>query len=94
MVTAGEGAAAVRSPRGLLYHRYHVDAVGVVRRAVIVSPRLTMCSIWRPPCAVASRGTEEPGDPLKMRLAMVARSYDPCATCSRNVAGLGFCLDA
>jgi sulfhydrogenase subunit alpha len=94
-VTAGEGAAAVESPRGLLYHRYHVDAVGVVRRAVIVSPAshnvLNLEAALR---AVASRGTEEPGDPLKMRLAMVARSYDPCATCSRNVAGLGFCLDA
>lgn len=94
-VTAGEGAAAVESPRGLLYHRYRVDAGGAVREAVIISPAshnvLNMEAAVR---AVASQETEERGDPLRMRLAMVARSYDPCATCSRNVAGLGFCLDA
>lgn len=94
-VTVGEGAAAVESPRGLLYHRYRVDAGGAVREAVIISPAshnvLNMEAAVR---AVASQETEERGDPLRMRLAMVARSYDPCATCSRNVAGLGFCLDA
>ena len=56
-VTAGEGAAAVESPRGLLYHRYRVDAGGAVREAVIISPAshnvLNMVSRRAP---VASQG--------------------------------------
>ena len=35
---AGNGCAATEAPRGILYHRYVVDAEGTIEKAVIVPP--------------------------------------------------------
>lgn len=94
-VAAGEGAAATESPRGLLYHRYSIDAGGMVREAEIASPTShNIRSIEDDLRTVALQTLDAPSDDLRLRLEMLVRSYDPCATCSRDVPGLSLCLDA
>jgi coenzyme F420-reducing hydrogenase alpha subunit len=84
-VRAGEGCAATEAPRGLLYHRYRIDAQGLVEFAKIV-----------PPTAQNYRRMEDdlrlllPGvlDRSEAEIAQVCenlvRTYDPCISCSTH----------
>ena len=83
--TAGEGCAASEAPRGLLYHRYAVDAAGKVLFAKIVPPTSqNLAQIeadlhrWIPSIlnddeTVQSRQCEN-----------LVRCYDPCISCSTH----------
>ena len=44
--------------------------------------------------AAAQQALDLPGDNLRLRLEMLVRSYDPCATCSRDIPGLSLCMNA
>src|SRR5262249_31010439 len=82
---SGEGCAATEAPRGLLYHRYAVDAEGKVQFAKIVPP--------------ASQNQGQLEDDLRHYLPpnvsgddqataigceRLVRSYDPCISCSTH----------
>ena len=79
------GCAATEAPRGLLYHRYEIDADGKVREAKIVPPtsqnqaQIEMdLRRWVPQCisrddALLSRQCEN-----------LIRCYDPCISCSTH----------
>ena len=82
---AGEGCAATEAPRGLLYHRYHIDDDGKVTFAKIVPP--------------TSQNQRQIEDDLRVLLPQILddderktamgcerliRSYDPCISCSTH----------
>ncbi len=81
----GIGAAATEAPRGLLYHRYGIDANGLVTVANIVPPTSQNqgqieddLRHYLP--AVVSR----PDDEVAHACERLVRSYDPCISCSTH----------
>jgi coenzyme F420-reducing hydrogenase alpha subunit len=82
---AGEGSGASEAPRGLLYHRYRIDSLGLVQSAKIVPPTaqnlprieedlLTLAPrLVRLALPVATRQAED-----------LVRAYDPCISCATH----------
>ncbi|MGW7409961.1 Ni/Fe hydrogenase subunit alpha [Streptomyces sp. NPDC054833] len=89
---AGVGHGATEAPRGLLYHRYEIDAAGLVTSALLVPPtaqnqgaieddlrRLTQHAI----------GEHDPDDAeLTALCERVIRNHDPCISCSTHFLDL------
>ena len=86
----GVGFGATEAPRGLLWHRYEVDAQGRILSARIVPPtsqnqarieedlRLTL----------QSYGLERSDDELRQIGERVIRNYDPCISCATHFLDL------
>ena len=82
---AGEGAAATEAPRGVLYHRYAVEADGSVRQATIIPPTSqNQAQIESDLTAWAPRAAS--GDELATarQFENLVRCYDPCISCSTH----------
>jgi sulfhydrogenase subunit alpha len=79
------GCAATEAPRGLLYHRYRLDDMGVIQEAKIV-----------PPTSQNQRTIEDdlrqfvtprialPEDQLTWQCEQMVRNYDPCISCATH----------
>ena len=82
---AATGAAATEAPRGLLYHRYSVDAEGRVTAADIVPPTSQNQGQIEDdlrhylPDVIAG-----PDDQVALACERLVRSYDPCISCSTH----------
>ena len=86
---AGTGHGVSEAPRGILYHRYTVDAAGIVTAATIT-----------PPTSQNQRGVEADlarfvqahleldDDELQWRCEQAIRNYDPCISCSTHFLDL------
>ncbi|WP_322800304.1 Ni/Fe hydrogenase subunit alpha [Thermoflexus sp.] len=84
-VRAGTGFGASEAPRGLLYHRYRINADGLIEEAKIV-----------PPTAQNQRRIEDdlrklvpcllplPKDQITWRCEQAIRNYDPCISCATH----------
>jgi coenzyme F420-reducing hydrogenase alpha subunit len=82
---AGVGHGCTEAPRGILYHRYRLDAAGVIVDAKIV-----------PPTSQNQRSIEDdlrafvPGqmhlddERLTWRCEQAVRNYDPCISCATH----------
>ena len=82
---AGIGHAATEAPRGLLYHRYEIDAAGLIREAQIVPPtsqnqgqietelRAMLMDVLALDDAAATQ-----------RCEALIRNYDPCISCATH----------
>lgn len=82
---AGEGAHATEAPRGLLYHRYAVDAAGLIAAARIVAPtsqnlKRIEDDLWQYVPGVLGLPLEE----ATLRCEQLVRSYDPCISCATH----------
>jgi sulfhydrogenase subunit alpha len=83
VVRAGRGAAATEVPRGTLFHAYELDGDGRVVSADVITPTAQNFSNAEDQFrAVVRDGRSESDEELRRRLAMVARAYDPCVSCS------------
>lgn len=83
---AGIAYACTEAPRGLLWHRYEIDADGLVVSARIVPPtsqnqarieedlRLSLINF----------GLDHPDDALRLQCEKVIRNYDPCISCATH----------
>jgi sulfhydrogenase subunit alpha len=87
-VRSTAGAAAAEVPRGTLFHSYEVDSDGRIAAADVVTPTAQNLSNAEDQL----RATVEQGlragvsdSDIEHRLAMVARAYDPCLSCSVHV---------
>ncbi len=81
----GTGAAATEAPRGLLYHRYQVDAKGLVATANIVPPtsqnQAQIESDLREYLpAIIAQSDED----VARNCERLVRSYDPCISCATH----------
>lgn len=82
---AGRGAAATEAPRGLLYHRYNLDAAANILEAKIVPPTSqNQCSIEDDLRAIAPTLVALPHADARARAEHAIRNYDPCISCATH----------
>jgi coenzyme F420-reducing hydrogenase alpha subunit len=82
---AGIAAWATEAPRGLLFHRYEVDAAGHVRHAQIVPPTSqNQAAIEHDLGIFAPAVLHLPHAEATRRLEQLIRSYDPCISCATH----------
>ena len=86
---AGIGWAATEAPRGLLYHRYEIDADGKILTAQIVPPTAqnqpTIESDLR---QFVSSHLHLDHAEMQLRCEQTIRNYDPCISCSTHFLNL------
>jgi coenzyme F420-reducing hydrogenase alpha subunit len=82
---AAEGHGATEAPRGLLYHRYEIDADGRIADAQIVPPTAqNQLTIEQDLRDVLEKNIEMDDDSLQWRLEQTIRNYDPCISCATH----------
>ena len=88
---AGVAAWATEAPRGLLFHRYDVDAKGIVRKAQIVPPTSqNQAAIEADLARFAPSVLALPHDEATRRFEQLIRSYDPCISCAAHFLDLSY----
>jgi coenzyme F420-reducing hydrogenase alpha subunit len=86
---AGTGYGASEAPRGLLYHRYRLDAEGTILDAKIVPPTSqNQRAIEDDLRDVVSRNIHLADDPLRDLCEQTIRNYDPCISCATHFLDL------
>ena len=80
---AGTGFACTEAPRGVLYHRYTLDAEGSITDARIVPPTSQNQSSIEADLRAFLPGWLALGDEaLRWRCEQTIRNYDPCISCA------------
>lgn len=80
---AGAGAHATEAPRGVIWHRYEVNADGSVARAHIIPPTSqNQAQIESDLRALAETITTLDDEAACLRCEHLIRNYDPCISCS------------
>jgi len=87
---AGTGYGCTEAPRGILWHRYDVDANGLVTHARIVPPTSQNQARIEEDLhgALQAFGLDQPDDALRQRGEMTIRNYDPCISCATHFLDL------
>ena len=82
---AAVGCAATEAPRGLLYHRYRIDADGVIQEAKIVPPTSQNQGIIEDDLFhFVSQRLDLPDEKLTWQCEQMVRNYDPCISCATH----------
>jgi coenzyme F420-reducing hydrogenase alpha subunit len=82
---AGVGYACTEAPRGMLYHRYRIDADGTILDAKIVPPTSqNQPSIEDDLKAFASDWLDMPDEAMRVRCEQAVRNHDPCISCATH----------
>lgn len=82
---AGSGHGASEAPRGLLYHRYRVDAAGTILEAQIVPPTSqNQGAIEQDLSDVVQRHLDMDDERLRGLCEQTIRNYDPCISCATH----------
>jgi sulfhydrogenase subunit alpha len=86
---AGVGHGATEAPRGLLYHRYQLDAEGLITSATIVPPTSqNQAAIEDDLFRVVSGHLDLDDERLTALCEQTIRNYDPCISCSTHFLDL------
>jgi sulfhydrogenase subunit alpha len=79
------GHGATEAPRGMLYHRYGIDDVGLITDAWIVPPTSqNQSSIEQDLRAVVQRHADLPDAQLRTVCEQAIRNHDPCISCATH----------
>jgi sulfhydrogenase subunit alpha len=82
---AGTGYGCTEAPRGVLYHRYELDAEGTILGARIVPPTSqNQASIEEDLTACIGGWLDLPDEALRHRCEQTVRNYDPCISCATH----------
>jgi coenzyme F420-reducing hydrogenase alpha subunit len=82
---AGSGHGVSEAPRGMLYHRYRVDADGMILEAQIVPPTSqNQQAIEDDLRDVVQRHLELDDEQLRGLCEQTIRNYDPCISCATH----------
>ncbi len=83
---AGVGFGATEAPRGLLWHRYELDANGLVKTSRIVPPTSQNQARIEEDLRLSLEkyGLEHSDQELRLHSEMTIRNYDPCISCSTH----------
>jgi sulfhydrogenase subunit alpha len=82
---AGTGHGCTEAPRGILYHRYTIDADGTITDADIIPPTSqNQHTIEDDLRAVVERSLDVPDEELTLLCEQTIRNYDPCISCSTH----------
>ncbi|MFC9329264.1 Ni/Fe hydrogenase subunit alpha [Kitasatospora sp. NPDC057015] len=89
---AGTGHGATEAPRGLLHHRYTLDAEGTVTEAVLVPPTAQNQDAIEEDLRRTVQEHLRSGDPSDAELTVLCeravRNHDPCISCSTHFLDL------
>jgi coenzyme F420-reducing hydrogenase alpha subunit len=86
---AGTGYGVSEAPRGLLYHRYTLDADGTILDAKIVPPTSqNQLAIEEDLHGVVARYAALTDDKLRHVCEQAIRNYDPCISCATHFLDL------
>ncbi len=81
----GVGHGVTEAPRGILYHRYAIDAQGLITDAVITPPTAQNQPAMEADLAgFVQRHVHLPDDELQWQSEQAIRNYDPCISCSTH----------
>ena len=84
-VRAGEGHGCTEAPRGLCYHRYRIDADGIVQDARIVPPTAQNQKVMELDLRkVVEANLDRSDEDIKWRAEQAIRNYDPCISCATH----------
>ena len=85
VMRAGTGHGATEAPRGLLYHRYTLDAQGLIEAATIVPPtsQNQLC-IEDDLRALGPELLRMDDAAATARAEQAIRNYDPCISCATH----------
>ncbi|MEX3010562.1 Ni/Fe hydrogenase subunit alpha [Hoeflea sp. TYP-13] len=79
------GYAATEAPRGLLFHRYRLEANGTIAEAQIVPPTSqNQPSIEEDLSSFIGDILDQPEDEIRLRCEQTIRNYDPCISCATH----------
>ncbi|MCK7546715.1 Ni/Fe hydrogenase subunit alpha [Marinobacter koreensis] len=82
---ASEGFGCTEAPRGLLFHRYRLNAEGQIQEAQIVPPTSqNQPSIEADLKEMVGNWLDLPADALRERCEQTIRNYDPCISCATH----------
>ncbi len=83
---AGVAIACTEAPRGLLWHRYEMDADGCVVNARIVPPTSQNQARIEEDLRLSLQhfGLDHADDALRLHCEKVIRNYDPCISCATH----------
>ncbi len=88
---AGDGAASVEAPRGILFHRYQFDDKGICTGANICIPTgQNHGNIQKDFEALVPQVLDKSQDEIRLMLEMLVRAYDPCISCSTHYLDIEF----
>jgi coenzyme F420-reducing hydrogenase alpha subunit len=84
--SAGTGCGCTEAPRGVLWHRYEIDASGAVVSAEIVPPTSQNQARIEADlhASLQALGLDRPEEELRLRGETVIRNYDPCISCATH----------
>ncbi|MGN2637941.1 Ni/Fe hydrogenase subunit alpha [Nocardia takedensis] len=86
---AGVGHGLSEAPRGLLYHRYEIDADGIIRSATIIPPTSQNQAVIEDDLRRVAAADPDLDDAALTALCERAiRNYDPCISCSAHFLDL------
>jgi len=82
---AGVGFACTEAPRGILYHRYRLDAEGTIEDARLVPPTSQNQDVIEEDLRqVATAGLDRAEENLKADCEQAIRNHDPCISCAAH----------
>jgi len=82
---AATGYACTEAPRGILYHRYQVDAHGTILEASIVPPTSQNQKTMEDDLyAFLPPRLDLPQETLRWQCEQAIRNYDPCISCATH----------
>jgi coenzyme F420-reducing hydrogenase alpha subunit len=82
---AATGYGASEAPRGILFHRYRLDATGAIADAKIVPPTSqNQRAIEEDLRGFVESHLELPSDQLTWQCEQAIRNYDPCISCATH----------
>ena len=81
----GVGSGVSEAPRGILWHRYEIDASGAIRDARIVPPTSqNQRAIEEDLFGFVSGHLDLSDDELQWQCEQAIRNYDPCISCATH----------
>ena len=85
-ICAGTGFGCSEAPRGILWHRYSLDAQGNVTNAVIIPPTSQNQARIEQDlrCSLTKFGLENDDHTLRLHGEKIIRNYDPCISCATH----------
>jgi coenzyme F420-reducing hydrogenase alpha subunit len=82
---AGVGYGCTEAPRGILYHRYQLDAEGTIKDARLVPPTAQNQSVIEEDIRqVATASLDLDEDMLQAHCEQSVRNHDPCISCAAH----------
>jgi coenzyme F420-reducing hydrogenase alpha subunit len=81
----GLGVGCTEAPRGILFHRYRLNADGTIADAKIVPPTSqNQKAIENDLHRFVERHLQLPNDALRWKCEQAVRNYDPCISCATH----------